>query len=80
MRKKKTEILKLIDDKINTFESLLSEATYQNRYGEEYFLVYESTQNLILELYSDVNGGLLFPTFVGLKFPTLRYKITPPHT
>ncbi|MCK5494672.1 MAG: hypothetical protein KAJ14_16300 [Candidatus Omnitrophica bacterium] len=53
MKLNKDEILNIIDKKISLFQKISSEATYENKYGEEYDLAYYGTKNLIHELYSE---------------------------
>ena len=49
----RSKALELIDQKISGFQSLLKEATRENKYGEDYTLLYGSTEDLLTELYSE---------------------------
>jgi hypothetical protein len=49
----RSKALELIDQKISGFERLLKEATFDNKYGEDYTQVYDSTESLLTELYSE---------------------------
>jgi bisphosphoglycerate-dependent phosphoglycerate mutase len=48
-----SKALELIDQKISGFHRLLKEATRENKYGENYTLLYGSTEALLTELYSE---------------------------
>jgi Mg2+ and Co2+ transporter CorA len=48
-----SKALELIDQKISGFQRLLKEATRENKYGENYTLLYGSTEALLTELYSE---------------------------
>jgi len=52
MKIPKNKALKLIDDKISQFQKVLANATYNNRYGEDYTLAYYGTETLLTELFS----------------------------
>ena len=52
MKIPKNKALKLIDDKISQFQKVLANATYNNRYGEDYKLAYYGTETLLTELFS----------------------------
>jgi len=47
MKIPKNKALKLIDDKISQFQKVLANATYNNRYGEDYTLAYYGTETLL---------------------------------
>lgn len=49
----KTKALQLISEKIEQFEKILAEATYENRYKGAYERVYYGTETLIKELFSE---------------------------
>ena len=49
----RSKALELIDQKISEFERLFKEATRENKYGEDYTLLYGSTEVLLNELYSE---------------------------
>lgn len=48
----KERALELIAQKISQFDSVLSKATYENRYNEDYDLAYYGTETLLTELFS----------------------------
>ena len=52
MKIPKNKALKLIDEKISQFQKVLANATYNNRYGEDYKLAYYGTETLLTELFS----------------------------
>ena len=52
MKIPKNKALKLIDEKISQFQKVLENATYNNRYGEDYELAYYGTEDLLTELFS----------------------------
>ncbi len=52
MKIPKNKALELIDEKILQFQQVLSNATYNNRYGEDYKLAYYGTETLLTELFS----------------------------
>ncbi|NOY89076.1 MAG: hypothetical protein GXO93_06775, partial [FCB group bacterium] len=52
MKIPKNKALELIDEKISQFQKVLSNATYNNRYGEDYELAYYGTETLLTELFS----------------------------
>jgi len=51
MKIPKNKALKLIDEKISQFQKVLANATYNNRYGEDYKLAYYGTETLLTELF-----------------------------
>jgi hypothetical protein len=53
MKISKNHALNLIDSKISQFKKILNDATYDNRYNEEYHLAYYATENLLKELFSE---------------------------
>lgn len=53
MKNSKNHALNLIDSKILQFQKILNDATYENRYNEEYHLAYYGTENLLKELFSE---------------------------
>lgn len=52
MKISKNKALELIDEKISQFQQVLSNATYDNRYGEDYELAYYGTETLLTELFT----------------------------
>jgi len=48
----KDKAIELIDNKISQFYAVLSKATYENRYDEEYKLAFYGTKTLLTELFS----------------------------
>ena len=52
-RLEKTKAIKLIDEKISQFQSVLVSATYETRYDEKYNLAYYGTRTLLTELFSE---------------------------
>jgi len=53
MKIPKAKAIELIDVKIKQFEDLAKNATFDNRYKEDYKLAYEGTEILITELFSE---------------------------
>jgi uncharacterized Zn finger protein (UPF0148 family) len=53
MKIPKAKAIELINKKIKQFENILKEATYENRYNEDYDLAYSGTEMLITELFSE---------------------------
>ena len=53
MKISKNHALNLIDSKISDFQTILDEATYDNRYNEKYDLAYYGTKNLLMDLFSE---------------------------
>ena len=52
MKISKSKALELFDEKIAQFSKVLNEANYENRYGSAYMLAFNSTENLITQLFS----------------------------
>lgn len=52
MKIPKNKALELIDEKISQFQKVLAEATYDNRYNEDYELAYHGTKTLLTDLFS----------------------------
>ncbi|MBL7083432.1 MAG: hypothetical protein ISS41_07370 [Candidatus Aminicenantes bacterium] len=48
----KAKAINLIEEKINQFQKVLAEATYQNRYNEAYEIAYHGSESLLSELFS----------------------------
>jgi hypothetical protein len=53
MKIPKAKAVELIDEKIEQFEKIAKNATYENRYKEEYQLAYHGTEMLLTELFSE---------------------------
>lgn len=53
MKVPKAKAIELIDKKIKQFENILKEATYKNRFNEDYNLAYNGTEMLVTELFSE---------------------------
>jgi len=53
MKIPKTKAIELIDEKIKQFEDVAKNATYENRYDESYNFVYEGSEMLLTELFSE---------------------------
>ena len=53
MKIPKSKAIELIDEKIKQFEKIAKGATYENRYDENYKLIYEGTEMLLTELFSE---------------------------
>lgn len=53
MKIPKAKAIELIDKKIKQFEQVQKDATYENRYKEEYQLAYQGTEMLLTELFSE---------------------------
>ncbi|MCD6127868.1 MAG: hypothetical protein J7J21_05815, partial [Methanomicrobia archaeon] len=64
MKIPKNKALKLIDEKISQFQKVLANATYNNRYGEDYLLAYHGTKTLLTELFSK-KEAMNFPSSVS---------------
>jgi len=53
MKIPKAKAIELINKKIKQFENILKEATYKNRFNEDYNLAYNGTEMLLTELFSE---------------------------
>lgn len=53
MKIPKARAIELIGEKIKEFEDIAKNATYENRYDENYNLIYEGTEMLLTELFSE---------------------------
>lgn len=74
MKIPKNKALELIDEKISQFENVLDNATYNNRYGEDYNLAYYGTENLLTELFSK-EEAMNFRSSVSSRFAFIGGKI-----
>ena len=59
MKIPKDKALELIDEKISQFQKVLANATFDNRYDEDYKLAYYGTETLLIELFSKEKGNEL---------------------
>jgi len=49
----KSKAIELINEKIQQLEDIAENATYENRYDDNYHLIYEGTEMLLTELFSE---------------------------
>ena len=76
--------VKLIDENISKFQKLLDEATYENVHNDEYKSVYNSTESLLKELFSqeEVNNfriNVTTPIFFDSSTPEEDLQIYKTH-